>query len=661
MDYNACMSKSQKNWEYEDDLAVRYSRDLSLRVLANATSGHPGATLSLMPIFYAMYAKILVHNPINPHWHSRDRFIVSCGHASLALYIQLHLSGYSISEEDLFKFRTLGSITPGHPEFGITPGVEVSTGPLGQGFAMAVGVALSQKLDSKQPISTETNSPNTFVIFSDGDLQEGITLESISIAANYDLDNLIAIYDSNGISIDGKAAFPKLYDAQTIFEGHGWFVKKVGKGSSGDVDIENFITTIQESKRFSQPTLIIIETEIGWPAPNSKGKAVIHGNLLSKEETELTRRFLKFPSEELPKIKETVLEHYRSQIFFRLAHTKRTYLGDCDLNLNYLKSILQELEFPDSISTRKANGLIIKHLQAKYRLLVGGSADLTESNSLSLENQFIPSSIFSNEQNGSNLQFGIREHAMAAIINGLALNRNIYPFGATYLVFSDYQKPAIRLAALMNVPSIFVWTHDSIAIGADGPTHQPIEQLAMLRATPNFCVARPASAEELRSIWEVILDKRGPVGLVLSRQDLPNPKLKTALARNAKYGAYVYHETFVEGLPEAIIIATGSELELAYQASIRPELSHLKIRVVSMPSQELFLEQSEEFKEGVLPRNVVKRVSIESASTFGWNSFVGQGKSIGINEFGLSAPGEDLLAYFKITIDNIVSQILVQC
>lgn len=651
------MTNAQSKWTSEDDLAVRFSRDLALDVLSKSKSGHPGATLSLMPIFYAMYAKILIHNPEYPEWASRDKLLVSCGHTSLALYVQLHLSGYKVSTEDLYKFRTLGSNTPGHPEFGLTSGVEVSTGPLGQGFAMGVGVALSQKMNP--PANHLINSdPHTYIILSDGDIQEGISHEAAALASVYHLDNLVAIYDSNNITIDGIASFPTANNTRAIFESQGWNVLSVEKAETGDIDVEKFIDLITNPSKNSSPTLIIIESEIGWPAPYTKGKSSIHGNMLTKEETDATRELLNLSRSEINEIGASVRKQYRKQIADRVNDTGQKSEPISNYDSDLLKSELSKINFPSSISARKANGMIINHLQGTFPLLVGGSADLTESNSLSLDNQFLPISKVHPEVAGSNLRFGVREHAMAAIINGLALDSEILSFCATYLVFADYQKPAIRLAAMMKIPSIFVWTHDSIAIGADGPTHQPIEQLAMLRATPNFMVARPASADELLSIWGVILERRGPIGLALSRQDLPNLISKREAAQDAKFGAYTYHENFIGGTPDVIVIATGSEVELAYKTSLRTELSHLKVRVVSMPSQEIFLAQTDDYKERILPNKVTRRLSVEAASTFGWGQFIGSGKSVGIDTFGLSAPGEELLNHFNFTEEHLLTTIL---
>lgn len=651
------MNFAKSHWTPEDDLAVRYSRDLALDILSKSKSGHPGATLSLMPIFYSMYAKVLLHDPNKPDWTNRDRFLVSCGHTSLALYVQLHLSGYQVTREDLYKFRTLGSNTPGHPEYGITSGVEVSTGPLGQGFAMSVGVALSQKMRFQENHIT-SRAPQTYVLLSDGDIQEGITNEAAAIASLYQLDNLVAIYDSNNITIDGVAAFPRINTTQAIFESQGWNVVLVAKADSGDIDVEKFVKLITAQGDNHNPTLFIIESEIGWPAPYSKGEASIHGNMLSREETLATRELLSLLQKDVDEISVRVRRQYRKQISDHLTFAETSYERKLKYDSELMKSELLKINFPPNVSARRANGRIISHLQKTFPLIVGGSADLTESNSLTLENQYSPRSRADHKVMGSNLQFGVREHAMAAIINGLALDKEILPFCATYLVFADYQKPAIRLAAMMKIPSLFIWTHDSIAIGADGPTHQPIEQLAMLRATPNFVVARPASADELLSIWEVILEKRGPIGLALSRQDLPNLVSKCLASKDAKFGAYIYHENYIEGTPDVILLATGSEVELAYKTSLKPELDHLKIRVVSMPSQELFLEQTKDYRERVLPSHVTHRISIEAASTFGWSKFVGSGKSIGIDTFGLSAPGNELLDHFNFTEEHLLDVIL---
>jgi transketolase len=646
-----------EKWSDEDELVVRYSRNLALDILTSVGSGHPGATLSLTPLFFAFYSRILKHSADQLNDPKRDRLVLSCGHVSLALYIQLHLSGHNISMDQLFKFRTLGSITPGHPEFGLTPGIEVSSGPLGQGFATSIGIALSQKLE-KTFASSET--PRTYAVVSDGDIQEGITYEAASLAAIYELDNLIVVYDSNNITIDGKAFFADKFSVLKMFDGLGWDVVTLPKLGSGEMNTPGLIEAINEIEVNGKPTLIVLETEIGWPAPNWKGTSRIHGNLLSSEELSETRELLKIDAHRYGEIDSQVRKYY-SSLREKIKLEPESLKDRNDIDLQHRLGVVNfenEVRFPEMISTRKANSLIIDFLRERGQKIVGGSADLTESNSLSLKGFYDPKTFSENETKWTNLGFGVREHAMSAIANGLALDKETLSFCATYFVFSDYQKPAIRMAALMGLPTLFIWTHDSIAIGADGPTHQPIEQLAGLRALPNFSVVRPGSADELLHVWTKILKREGPVGLVLSRQEILNDTSKRAIAHMSLKGGYVYHENFPGSTPVAIIIATGSELEIALQAAKSSELSMHQVRVVSMPCASWFRQQECEYREEVLPSSVQARISVEAGSTSGWHEFVSNGKHLGIDTFGKSGLGSELMEHFGINVRRLILEVL---
>jgi transketolase len=637
------------SWSEEDEVAISYSRKLSLEALENAGSGHTGATLSLMPVLYALYTRVLVHDPNSPEHPDRDRLILSCGHVSLAQYVQLHLSGYGISRQDLMAFRTLGSNTPGHPEYHTTPGIEVSSGPLGQGFGMAVGVALAQQIRAKE---FDGRSAKTYVVLSDGDIQEGITHEAANLASYYQLENLIAVYDSNDITIDGKPCISSDYSPESIFRGMGWRVEVIERNESGEINSRELLEHLSQLSTCNRPTLFIMKSEIGWPAPNWGGSAKVHGNLLPPDELEATILALNLPTQDQTLLESRVKAHYKTQIdLIKVSlseHKEKPSTGDG-------KGTLTELSFPMRVSTRKANSEIIECIRKSGTIIFGGSADLTESNSLSLSLQYDPKHASLLNQN---LRFGVREHAMAAIINGLVTDTNLLAFCATYLVFSDYQRPAIRMAALMRLPAIYLWTHDSVAIGADGPTHQPIEQIASLRTIPNLNLIRPGSADELKFIWTRILSNRQTTGLVLSRQDLLNDPERQSASAKAARGAYVYYENFRDAVPELIVIATGSELELAYEAVSSNELSSYRIRLVSMPCQSWFREESPEYQEEVLPKEVQRRISIEAGTQIGWHEFTPLGRRVSIENYGASGSGNALMALFGFTKENIVKEIL---
>lgn len=652
------MNEKKVLWTDRDFQNIAISRGLALDVLSKAGSGHPGATLSLMPVLYLLIQKLMVHNPDEPDWAYRDKLVLSCGHASLALYIQLHLAGYAISSNDLNQFRQLGSNTPGHPEYLSTPGIETTTGPLGQGFSNAVGIALSEKIRNQQH-EKSFYGPKVFCVVSDGDLQEGISFESASLAAHYELNNLTVIFDSNEISIDGPVSQSTSIQMEKYFISLGWKVSKVSKTVSGEIDLVKLGEIVADDADATKPHLIILESEIGWPSPTYKSTAHIHGNILPEDEVGKIKKLLGFTSnEEIAFPNEAASLIYSENLRRR---TSRKFSGaqsvaSQQLDTNLISTRIHAIEFPEKISTRKANGLIIDEIKEIYPWIVGGSADLTESNGLRLNDVYKPNT--KSEKIANNLIYGVREHAMSAISNGLALNKQNIVYCATYLGFSDYQKPAIRLSALMGLPVIYVWTHDSIALGADGPTHQPIEHLAALRAIPDFAVIRPGSAEELKSAWIRVLKDRKPVGLVLSRQDLTNRREKSDYSQNVEKGAYIYNQNFIGSNPQLIVIATGSELELADLLINAPSLAELRIRIVSMPCWEWFIDEPIIYQEKILPKDTDLCVSIEAATTFGWQRFTGiNGLNIGIDTFGKSGTSGDLMEKFGFTLKAVESKI----
>lgn len=655
-----------------DEQAVIESRGLALDILRLAGSGHPGITLSMMPLIYLLYAKILRLDPDNPTWGNRDIFVLSCGHASLAQYIQLHLSGFDLSIEDLLQFRQLGSKTPGHPEYGVTPGVELSTGPLGQGFAMSVGLALANKYQTQLMGNPNLFRRNVFVLVSDGDTQEGIFSESASLANLYQLDNLIVFYDSNQITIDGATSLSTRDEVISRMQSSGWNVQQIQSKPSGDLDIPAIWASIINAKKNTNPSFIVLDSTIGWPAPKSKGTSRIHGNLLSAEESEETKSILNYKSEDVLNFSVQVKEQAENrheerrksktaiEVELRSWFDENLTKFETWQNLQDKEAINETLipvisESLDKISTRKMNGIIIQSIKSQRFGCLGGSADLTESNSLVLDNLFLDSVDL--DIPGDNFTFGVREHAMSAIINGFAMAGGTIPYCATYLVFSDYQKPAIRMSALMDLFVTYVWTHDSVAVGADGPTHQPIDQLPMLRGIPNFSVIRPADANELSRTWECILERKKPTGLVLSRQDLNIIKSDLITKENVSKGAYILKNSHNPEKPDLIVIASGSEVGIALEYHSRMNSEKTGVRVVSMPCMEWFDLQTPEYKEQVLPTACTLRISIEAGSTFGWDRYVGpMGIKIGIDEFGSSGDGESVMTKFGISVENLVTK-----
>jgi transketolase len=611
-----------------------------------ANSGHPGMPMGMADAAYVLWTKFLKHNPKNPQWFDRDRFILSAGHGSMLLYSLLHLTGYDVSLDEIKNFRQLGSITPGHPEYGMTPGVETTTGPLGQGFGTGVGMAMAEAYLADKFNKSDFNIVDhfTYAIVSDGDLMEGISHEAASLAGHLKLKKLIYLYDSNQISIDGSTDLAFTDDTRKRFESYGWDVQTID-GHDRD-EIEKAILAAQKT---DTPSLIECKTHIGFGSPNKQDTADSHGSPLGEEEIRLTKEKLGVDPDQKFHIDDDVLNE------FRKAVERGTELESEWDNLfsDYEKSnpedgksfkkyssrtlpdnwdeILPNFETDEKgMATRKASGLVINELADHIPQMIGGSADLTGSNKTDMDGKGIYSA---DNYSGRNIHYGVREHAMGAALNGMALHGGLIPFGGTFLVFSDYNKPAIRIAGLSKIPSIFVFTHDSIGLGEDGPTHQPIEHLASLRATPNVNVIRPADANETAIAWKSAIQKDdGPSLLVLTRQNLPTvDRSKYAPVSGAEKGAYILKKETGD-LPDLILIATGSEVQLVLDAAEKLEADGESVRVVSMPCWEIFEEQPKSYRNEVLPTEVIKRISVEAGATLGWHKWVGtEGITMGID------------------------------
>ncbi|MCX7918445.1 MAG: transketolase [bacterium] len=658
-----------------DQLCINTIRCLAIDAIQQANSGHPGMPLGAAPMAYILWTRFLKHNPKNPRWQNRDRFILSGGHGSMLLYSLLHLTGYDLSLDEIKKFRQLRSKTPGHPEYNLNYGVETTTGPLGQGFANGVGLAIGQKY-----LAARYNRPGfeivdyyIYAIVTDGDLMEGISSEAGSLAGHLKLGNLIYLYDDNHISIEGKTEITFTEDTVNRFESFGWHVQVLPDGN----DIEAIATAIRTAQSVKdKPSLIKIRTHIGYGSPNKQDTPEAHGAPLGVEEVKLTKRQLGWDPEKqfyIPEEVKTFMQ--RAVVYGEQAEAKwKNLFAEYqkqypELAEEYLR--LQNGTLPENwernipifnpalglIATRQASGKVLNAIAPQLPTLLGGSADLAPSTETILTGfgDFEPENY-----SGRNVHFGVREHGMGGILNGLALTDGIIPYGATFLVFSDYMRPPIRLAALMKIKPIYVFTHDSIALGEDGPTHQPIEQLMALRAIPNLLVIRPADATETAVAWKIAIEHRGgPVALVLTRQKLPIiDRKKYAAAENLVKGAYVISES-EKNPPEIILIATGSEVHLALAAQeVLKQENITGVRVVSMPSWELFERQSIEYQDSVLPKTVKKRIAIEAGSPLGWYKYVGDsGQIIGINTFGASAPAEVLLKEYGFTVENIVGSV----
>ncbi len=655
-------------------LSIDAIRVLSMDAVEKAQSGHPGTPMALAPAGYVLYHGHLRHNPKDPEWLDRDRFVLSCGHASMLLYSLLHLSGYDISEEDIQNFRQWGSPTAGHPEYGHAPGVETTTGPLGQGVAMSVGMALAERW-----LAARFNRPGhavvdhfTYVLCSDGDVMEGISHEAAELAGHQKLGKLIWIFDDNRISIDGSTTLSTSVDHAKRFEAYGWQVLRVEDGN----DVGAIDEAITAAKReTARPTFIVLRTTIAWGSPGKANTAAAHGAPLGAKEIEATKKAIGYPSLEPFYVDAAARKHWSECVAkgaelesawhdkfaaYRAAHPElaaeylRTMAGELASGWD---SGVPDLSAPKSAdATRNWSGKIIQGIAAHVPNLVGGSADLAGSNKTDIDGA---EDLFATTPGGRNVRYGIREHAMGAVMNGMALHGGIRPFGGTFLIFSDYMRPAIRLAALMEQPVVYVFTHDSIGLGEDGPTHQPIEQLASLRAIPNLLDLRPCDSAETEIAWRVAMERSdGPSLLALSRQKVPllDRSGPLASAEGLRRGGYVLAEAS-SGRPKVIILSSGTEVSLALAARDRLEAAGTPTRVVSLPSWHLFAHQDAAYREQVLPKQVTARVSIEAGSTFGWERWIGtDGSAVGLDRFGASAPAEVLYEKLGVTADRVVAE-----
>jgi transketolase len=671
-----------------DTLCVNTIRTLAIDAVQQANSGHPGAPMGLAPVTYTLWQQFLRYDPADPTWLNRDRFVLSNGHASMLLYAMLHLAEVrqvdengnltktlSVSMDDIKHFRQLGSRTPCHPESHITTGVEVTTGPLGQGVGNSIGMAIAGKWQAanfNKP-GLEIFNYNVYTMCSDGDLMEGIGGEAASLAGHLKLSNLCWIYDHNSITLDGPANWSFSEDVATRFVGYGWNITRVADAN----DLEMIARAFEIfQKTTDRPTLIIVDSHIGYGSPNKQDSNSSHGEPLGEEEVRLVKKFYGWPEDAKFLVPDGVREHFRDTIGKRGRELRAQWsklFSDYSQKFPELSERLSQMQHhqlpaswdknipsfpPDAkgVATRESSGKVLNAFAQNIPWLIGGSADLATSNKTTLK--FDGAGEFNaGNYAGRNLHFGVREHAMGASVNGMTLS-SIRAFGATFFNFSDYMRPSMRLAALMQIPSIFVFTHDSIGLGEDGPTHQPIEQLASLRAMPNMIVLRPGDANEVVEAWRIILQlQHSPATLVLSRQAMPTlDRSKYAAAAGVAKGAYVLADA-PGGKPDVILMGTGSELSLCVEAYEKLKSEGINARVVSMPSWELFDKQDSAYKDSVFPANVTARVSVEMAATFGWERYTGsKGRNIGMHRFGASAPLKDLLKYFGFTVDKVVQE-----
>lgn len=654
-----------------DQQCVNTIRTLSMDAVQAANSGHPGMPMGMADAAYVLWTKFLKHNPENPRWFDRDRFILSAGHGSMLLYSLLHLTGYEVSLDEIKNFRQLGSITPGHPEFGMTPGVETTTGPLGQGFGTGVGMAMAELFMAETFNKDDFNLVDhyTYGIVSDGDLMEGISHESASLAGHLKLGKLIYLYDSNQISIDGSTDLSFTDDTRKRFEAYGWDVQRVDGHDHKQVE-----EAIVKAQKTDTPSLIECITTIGFGSPNKEGTADSHGAPLGEEEIKLTKEKLGWKHTEPFFIPEEVKKAFRKAVDKgqRLEDDWKSLLTEYEkvhpvdgvgfktfvsrkMPENW-EEILPEFAADEKgMASRKASGAVLNELADHIFNLVGGSADLTGSNNTEMSGKGV---FQKGNYKGRNVHYGVREHAMGAALNGMALHGGVIPFGGTFLVFSDYNKPSIRIAALSKIPSIYVFTHDSIGLGEDGPTHQPIEHLAAIRATPNVAVFRPADANETAYSWKAAIENaEGPSLMVLTRQSLPTlDRSVYGKASGTEKGGYILKEAS-SGKPSLILIATGSEIGITLEAAEKLEKKNIATRVVSLPCWELFEKQDQAYRDEVLPVDVRNRISVEAAATFGWHKWVGsEGVAIGVDRFGESAPFEQVYEHLGITVKRIVEE-----
>ncbi len=672
------------NWSPLDDRAIAYARALAMDAVQKVGNGHPGTAMALAPAAYALFQRHLVHDPADPQWIGRDRFILSCGHSSMTLYTQLFFSGYGLTMKDLQEFRTQGSLTPGHPEYGHTAGVEMTTGPLGAGVATAVGFAMAARyerglLDPDAPIGTSLFDHSIWVICSDGDLQEGVSAEASSLAGTQALGNLNVIYDDNRISIEGDTHVSFTEDVSARYRAYGWDVIEVSTLADGNVDLVALDAAMVAAKaELSKPTLIRMKSVIAWPAPKLRNTAKSHGSALGDEEIAATKVELGLNPDEKFAMPDDVLAHIRlvkdrgaaarvswNERFatWRGANADKAALLDRMMKKELpagWESALPVFEAGKDVATRAASGKVINAIAEVLPEFWGGSADLAESNNTTIEggDSFLPASSGMKSANpyGRIIHFGIREHAMGSILNGITLHGLSRVFGGTFAVFSDYMRPSVRLAALMNIPTTFVWTHDSIGLGEDGPTHQPVEHLAALRAIPNFATVRPADANEVSQAWKSILLRQGPAGILLSRQNLPVFDRSThGSAAGVDKGAYILVEA--PSTAEVVLIATGSEVSLAVKSAEALNAEGISTRVVSAPCLEWFAQESQSYRESVIPATAL-RVSIEAGIAQGWREYVGDsGVIISLDHYGASASASQLFTEFGFSVENIVSKV----
>lgn len=671
------------DWTDLDTKAVDTARVLAADAVQKVGNGHPGTAMSLAPLAYTLYQRVLRHDPTDPQWVGRDRFVLSCGHSSLTLYVQLFLSGYGLELADLEALRTWGSLTPGHPEFGHTAGVEMTTGPLGQGLASAVGMAMAARrerglFDPEAAAGTSPFDHYVYVVASDGDIEEGVTSEASSIAGVQELGNLVVFYDDNKISIEHDTAIALGEDVAKRYEAYGWHVQTV----EGGENVTAILEAVEAAKAVTdKPSLILLRTVIGYPAPTKMNTGDVHGSALGTDEVAAVKKFLGFDPEKNFDVDAAVLEHTR-RVVDRGVKARSEWQGGFDAwaerepERKELFDRLQSGEFPagwtDALptyepaekgpATRKASGNALAALGPILPELWGGSADLAGSNNTTIpgSDSFGPETISTKDWSatpyGRTLHFGIREHAMGSILNGIALHGPTRPYGGTFLVFSDYMRPAVRLAALMQTPAIYVWTHDSIGLGEDGPTHQPIEHLTALRAIPNLAVIRPADGNETSFAWQAALEnKTGPTALALTRQDVPVLEgTREKAAEGVTRGAYVLAEAST-GTPEVLLLATGSEVQLAVAAREVLEGEGVPTRVVSVPVLDWFLEQDQAYRDEVLPPSVKARVSVEAGLALPWYRLIGDaGEAVSLEHFGASADYKTLYREFGITAEAVV-------
>ncbi|MGO8821957.1 MAG: transketolase [Desulfomonilaceae bacterium] len=656
-----------------DQLCINTIRTLSVDMVQQANSGHPGLPLGAASMAYVLWTRFLKFNPQNPNWPDRDRFILSAGHGSALQYALLHLIGYDLSIEEIKRFRQWESKTPGHPEYGMTPGVEATTGPLGQGFAMGIGMAIAERF-----LASDFNKPgfpivdhHIYSIVSDGDMMEGVSSEAASLAGHLKLGKIIYLYDDNKISIEGSTDLAFTENVGARFQAYGWHVTRVSDGNN----LEAIQAAIEEAQHeANRPSLVIVRTHIGYGSPK-QDSASAHGEPLGEDALKATKDRLEWPSDKRFYIPKEALTHFqkcvkRGQDLEKQWNTRmndysgefpeeaerflRQVRGDLPENWDSEVPVFKPEDKPEA--TRVSSGKVLNAIAKKVPNIIGGSADLSPSTKTIISGDGAQAP---DQSSGRNIHFGVREFGMGAIVNGMALHGGVIPYGATFFIFTDYMRPAIRLAAIMNIHSIFVFTHDSVALGEDGPTHQPVEHLASLRAMPNLCLIRPADANETAEAWRIAMKSKGPVALILTRQSLPVLDRKNfASASLLERGAYVLSDSQQD--PSLIMIASGSEVNLALKAQDTLLKEHnIATRVVSMPSWDLFEKQPREYIDQVLPPQIQARLAVEAGSSLGWEKWVGsRGKMISIDKFGASAPGSVVLSHYGFNVENVVEKAL---